>query len=158
MQTAIFSRLPIKNIKQKVFNKTTIGGRYFQYGDLNINGKVVKVVETHLDFNQGDTGALNRAEQIHELMDFFATDPYVIICADWNAIVTGYKIITDSGYSIANLEYNTYPAGNNSLWAIDNIICKGFQISYVNIINDSSISDHAAVYADFSIIEDVDRP
>lgn len=157
MQTAIFSHLPIKNIKQKVYKHTVQVGRYFQYGDLSINGKVVKVVATHLDFNQGENGAAYRVDQIHELVDFFASDPYVIICADWNASISNYDILTDGGYSMANHgsigDVKTYPAGNNPLWVLDNIVCKGFDISGIEFVNDPTLTDHMAIYADFTITE-----
>ncbi len=162
MQTAIFSRLPIKNIKQKVYRHTVQAGRYFQYGDLNINGKIVKVVATHLDFNQGANGATYRVDQIHELMDFFASAPYVIICADWNASLNNYDILIDGGYSMANHgiigDVKTYPAGNNPTSVLDNIVCKGFEISSIQFVNDATLTDHMAIYADFSIIENTDQP
>lgn len=154
MQTAIFSRLPIKNIKQHVYRHTVQSGRYFQYGDLSMNGKTVKVVATHLDFNQGANGAAYRKDQINELMDFFSSDPFVIICADWNGVLTSYGIIEESGYTIANRDVNTYPSGSSPQWPLDNIICKGFDISAVRFVNDASLTDHAAIYAEFTIIDE----
>ena len=152
VQTAIFSRFPIRNVKQHVYKHTVQAGRYFQYGELNMSGKTVIIVATHLDFNQGENGAAYREDQIHELMDFFASAPYVIICADWNSDITNYSIIEERDYAIANYDVNTYPSGKSPQWPLDNIICKGFEISSVGYVNDATLTDHIAVFTDLSII------
>lgn len=156
--SAIYSHFPLQNIKTIVYKHTVQPGRHFYYGDLHLNEKTIKVVTTHLDFNQNSDGARFRMEQMQELIDYFSNDPYVIIYADWNvASANEFDMFTEAGWSMVNHGYlgdiPTYPAGNKPLYAIDNIICKGFDISNINTLNDGYLSDHVCIYADLTIIE-----
>ncbi len=158
MQTAIFANKKLSNVTQVVYPKTTQAGRYYQVGELNLNGKTVKIVETHLDWNQGTTGADNRETQIQKLIDDFSAFDYVIIGADFNTeSSTEYDSFKNAGYKMANHGYLgdfvTYPAGDNPTKVLDNIICKGFTINGICVVNDAELSDHCCIYADFTMIE-----
>ena len=156
MQTAIFSRFPLENVKEQKYRHTVQSGRYFQYGDLILDGRTIKVVSTHLDFNQGANGHAYRIEQVMELIDYFKDDSLVILCGDWNMNPPDdYALFTEAGYEMANCGshgvFFTWPSGINSSYAIDNIICKGFSITSVNILNDERLSDHNAIFTDLSL-------
>jgi endonuclease/exonuclease/phosphatase family metal-dependent hydrolase len=115
----------------------------------------VKVVSTHLDWNQGENGAPYRAIQIQELIEAFKNDKYVIMCADWNVGKTDeYDAFFKAGYDMANHGYLgdilTYPAGSKLRSYLDNIITKGFAISNVKVINDAMLSDHCLIKADLT--------
>ena len=152
---AIFSNLSLASITSVNFSART-QSRYYIVADVVIAGKVVKVVETHLDWDEGGSGATNRAAQIQQLISDFADDDYVIIGADWNvADEDEYDALVSAGYNMANHGYlgdiPTYPAGA-SVDCLDNIVCKGFAISKIETIDDATLTDHCAVYADFTLI------
>lgn len=129
--------------------------RYYLVTTMRIDGDLVKVVSTHLDWNQGDNGAPYRAIQIQELIEAFKNDKYVIMCADWNVgKTTEYDAFIEAGYNMANHGYLgdilTYPAGNAPRSYLDNIITKGFAISHVSVINNALLSDHCLIKADLT--------
>jgi endonuclease/exonuclease/phosphatase family metal-dependent hydrolase len=129
--------------------------RYYLVSTMRINGDIVKVVSTHLDWNQGENGAPYRAVQIQELIEAFKNDKYVIMCADWNVGKTDeYDAFIKAGYDMANHGYLgdilTYPAGSNPRSYLDNIITKGFAISNVKVINNAMLSDHCLIKADLT--------
>lgn len=164
MQTAIFSNLELSNVRQVVFPQTTQVGRYYQVADVTIGGRLVKVVSTHLDFDQGNTpeqqeqSHQNRISQINKLINDFASYPYVIIAADCNikpADEADYELFTNAGYKMANCDYlriKTYPAGDTQQGALDNIMVKGFIISGIKTVNDATLTDHFALYADLTMV------
>lgn len=129
--------------------------RYYLVSTIRMDGDIVKVVSTHLDWNQGENGAPYRAIQIQELIEAFKNDKYVIMCADWNVSKTDeYDAFFKAGYDMANHGYLgdilTYPAGSKLSSYLDNIITKGFAISNVKVINDAMLSDHCLIKADLT--------
>lgn len=163
MQTAMFSNMPLHKIKQVVFPQTVQSGRYYQVGEFYVGNKVVKVVETHLDFNQGQSGHDYRQLQIQKLISDFANDDYVIIGADFNTNnctespqEDEYAPFKAAGYNMINwgaLGYiMTFMSGDNPTLAIDNIVCKGLTVNNINIVNDVELTDHCCIYADFTLI------
>ena len=131
--------------------------RYYLTTDITIGGKTVKVVSTHLDWNQGEHGAEYRAIQIKELIDTFDAYPYVILCGDWNVgNPAEYDAFLRAGYRMANHgvvgDLLTYPAGDNPRSALDNIIVKGFVPSRVRVLNEPTLSDHCLIAADLTMI------
>lgn len=129
--------------------------RYYLVTTLLMDNDIVKVISTHLDWDQGENGAPYRAIQIQELIEAFKNDKYVIMCADWNTTkTTEYDAFTEAGYSMANHGYLgdilTYPAGNTPRSCLDNIITKGFAINHVSIINNPLLSDHCLIKADLT--------
>lgn len=129
--------------------------RYYLVTTMRMDGDIVKVVSTHLDWNQGDNGAPYRAIQIKELIEAFKNDKYVIMCADWNTgETTEFDAFIEAGFDMANHGYLgdlvTYPAGLSPRKAIDNIITKGFAISNVKVINNAMLSDHCLIKADLT--------
>lgn len=165
MQTAIFGNLEMKNKQTVTYPQTTQSGRYYEVVDVMISGKVVKVVATHLDFNQGSTEAQkeqshqNRISQINKLIADFGGYPYVIMCADYNIgniNITDYDLFSSAGFSMLNVhgylgQINTQPAGSPTM-PLDNIIYKGFVSQKIGIIDDATISDHAAIFAELTMI------
>ena len=117
--------------------------RYYHYVDLKINYKTVKFVETHLDWNEGSTGAQSRASQIHQLVNDFKDYPYVIICGDFNVSnISEYDLFKEAGCTLANDgNLKIYPT-NKPAGVIDNIILKGFSISNIEIFSKPNLSDH----------------
>ena len=146
---AIFSKKNHLNNSSDVIFKQHAQYRYYRIADINLNNVTVKIIETHLDWNQGDTGALYRKEQIFELIDCFKNFKYVIICADFNIYdITELSPFKEAGYLLSSdfgkEDFKTYPADNLQT-AIDNIVVKGFDILDVDIYTDATLSDHCAI-------------
>lgn len=122
--------------------------RYFLACDIIIKGIKIKIISTHLDF--GDYKE-ERSSQIKELIEYASDCQYSIICGDFNVVdVMEYEIFERNGYKLANHGF----AGNlitcpTKTWglSIDNIICKGFDISSVTVYKDR-LSDHYAIACD----------
>lgn len=156
MQTAIFSQFATRGYGEFLYKNTVQAGRYAAATTVNVGGKDVVIVSTHLDFNQGASGAEYREIQMRQLISMFSTFDHVIICADWNVGSSSeYTIFTKNGWKSANMGYlgeiKTYPAGETPTHAIDNIICKGVNVKQVGIINDDELSDHCCIWADIII-------
>ena len=165
MQTAIFANTPLENMVRVTYPQTTQTGRYYEVVDVMIAGKLVKVVSTHLDFNQGNTDEQreqshqNRLAQMSKLIDDFKDEPYVVICADFNVNInddSDYDLFKDAGYEMVNHGYLgnilTYPAGENPVSPLDNIVYKGFVSHRIDTLNDATITDHMSIFADFTMI------
>ena len=76
---AVFSYFNISNSDIKYF-ATKVQTRYYILTSFVYKNIEVKLVETHLDWNQGNDGKRCRQEQISQLVETFRNDPYVIIC------------------------------------------------------------------------------
>lgn len=155
MCTAQVSNLPMFDNAQTVYQHTIQSGRYFRTSVYHINGYEVKVVSTHLDFNQNEYGATYRREQMETLISTFANDPYVIICADYNvASSSEYDLFAENGYEMANHGYIGDIPTYSSDDVLDNIIAKGFQFSDVQIYDANlELSDHRALGATLTMID-----
>lgn len=143
---AIFSRIKLYNAQNVIFDKC-VQTRYFIETTLKINDHDVKFVETHLDWNEGVNGAAFRAEQIRQLINTYAKEPYVIICADYNTEqgMEEFRPFTDVGFSLANSgDLLTYPTIKPRS-PIDNIILRGFRLFSSDMIRDSELSDHSLI-------------
>ncbi len=130
--------------------------RYYKVVEVKLKGRIVKIVETHTDWNQGENGAAYRALQIREILDAFAKDEYVILAADWNVdskvAMEEYQPFIDAGYTMANGGYlgllSTYPRSKSGGF-IDNIMVKGFAVSNIGVSEESgNLSDHQLIYCD----------
>ena len=152
---AIFSNgFEVLSTDTVMFSKM-VQTRYYLVSTMRMDGDIVKVVSTHLDWNQGENGAPYRAIQIEEIIEAFKNDKYVILCADWNVSKTSeYSAFVNAGYDMANHGYLgdllTYPAGSSPRSYLDNIITKGFAVSNVKVINDAMLSDHCLIKADLT--------
>lgn len=152
---AIFSNgIPVLSTDTVMFSKM-VQKRYYLVSTMLLDGDTVKVVSTHLDWNQGENGAPYRAVQIEEIIEAFKNDKYVILCADWNTGKSSeYDAFKKAGYDMANHGYMgdipTCPAGNSPRSSIDNIIVKGFSVSRVKTVNDALLSDHMLIQADLT--------
>lgn len=149
-----FTVLSSKEIK---FSKM-VQPRYYLCSNVIINGDLVKIVSTHLDWNEGKDGNADRTLQIQELIEAFKNNKYVILCGDWNVRNTSeYDPFLKAGYNMANHGYmgdlKTAPAGDSPTSCIDNIIVKGFAISNVQILNRPDLSDHCLIKADLTKLQ-----
>ncbi len=129
--------------------------RYYQVSSMMIGGDVVKVVATHLDWDQEGKGAKCRSEQIKKLIEAFKDDKYVILCGDWNVSDSAeYDAFLEAGYDMANHghmgDLPTFRAGNDPRTCLDNIITKGFAINRVLVVNEPLLSDHCLIQADLT--------
>jgi endonuclease/exonuclease/phosphatase family metal-dependent hydrolase len=159
MMTSHFSNMPPVAMKETVYNDTVQAGRYFHTLDFKINGKNVKIVATHLDWDQGEHGAEYRQSQMEQLISTFADEKYVIICADWNCDESEFDQFITAGYQMANHGYlgdlPTYDSESEGRgMALDNIVCKGFMVSDIAVYDDEyELSDHKPIVATFTMID-----
>lgn len=143
---ALFSTLPLIDVQ----NVNRGGGRDIRVGTLLVGDDVIKVGATHLDWQDSE----GRAADIQFIIEHFADDEMVIIGADWNVDnVSEYDAFTAAGWKMVNHGYlgniPTYPAGSPN-GGIDNIVCKGFNLCNIGVLDDAELSDHCAIYADFT--------
>jgi endonuclease/exonuclease/phosphatase family metal-dependent hydrolase len=148
---AIFSHLALDNVQlveymcnmtAKITHTNLISATdyYFIESTIHVNGIEIKLVSTHLAFDQNNTEIA--LYQIEELIDRYRNDDYVILCGDWNiSNVSVFDPFLAADYQLANHgkfgDFITY--GNNSI--LDNVIVKGLTISEVELVN-SQLSDH----------------
>ena len=161
MCASIYANLPLSviSVTEVTYPQTVQANRYYKLMVATLNGRTVKIVETHLDWNQGAYGATYRAAQIQKLISDFASDTYVIISADFNVDSTSeYDAFVNAGYVLANHGYigdlgtfrNEVPENRKSF---DNILAKGFIMSNIKVNEDSfDLSDHAAISCDLQMI------
>ena len=137
---ALFSKdIPLENENRRLFSRY-VQSRYVQSVEIKVNDRVITIIETHLDWNQGKDGAECRKNQIQELIDMTRDLDFVIICADYNVANTSeYNPFIDAGFSLANYDESN-GSYTNSL--IDNIIVKGLKIQSYEILPHSGLSDH----------------
>jgi len=131
---------------------------YYQLARVQIDGREVCVVETHLDWDLGEKDTLPRrewrADQMRTLIADMANERYVIIGGDFNIDRSSgdtvdhaaeYDVFAEAGYTLANRgQLYTWPADRASKreQPIDNIIVKGFEMSDVQVKGHDRLSDH----------------
>lgn len=162
MCASLYANLPLTNItvSEIIYPQTVQANRYYKLMTATLNGHTVKIVETHLDWNQGNYGAQYRAAQIQKLISDFASFEYVIIAADFNVETTDeWDAFSNAGYTLANhgyigdlITYHGHLSPYNQK-ALDNIITKGFIMSDIKVWEDSfNLSDHGAISCDLEMI------
>lgn len=161
MCASLYTNLPLKDVQvtQIYYPLTVQANRYYKLMVGVLNGYVVKFVETHLDFNQGEHGAEYRAAQIQKLISDFANDSHVVIAGDFNTIPTSdWDAFLSAGYDMANHGYigDLITHINHTTqeeYALDNIIAKGFRISDIKVYESTfDLSDHAAIACDLTMV------
>lgn len=161
MCASLYTNLPLKDVQvsQVYYPQTVQANRYYKLMVATFNGHVVKFVETHLDWNQGDHGAEYRAAQIQKLISDFANDIHVVIAGDFNTIPTSdWDAFTNAGYVMANHGYigdliTHVNHISQEQYSLDNIIAKGFRISDIKVYESTfELSDHAAIACDLTMI------
>ena len=146
---AIFSKtIPLQNDFDVVYEQRA-QHRYYRIAHIRINSETIKIIVSHLDWNQGENGAEYRRSQIQELVESFSDDKYVIISADFNiSDLTELEPFKKAGYIMSSDKEKdilyTFPASNPSE-PLDNIIVKGFDIIQTNIFQDRNLSDHCVI-------------
>ena len=132
--------------------------KYYKFARLDIDGRDVCVIETHLDFDTGPDDPLReaRADQMRTLIADMAKERYVIICGDFNISrhpedtanhAVEYDVFAKAGYTLANRgQLMTWPSYKNpnpkQLQPIDNIMVKGFEMRNVQVKSSEKLSDH----------------
>lgn len=168
MWAAIMSRLKPKDVTKYTFpnSATDQVGRYMQIATIDLGGRDVKVVATHLSVSDdAETYSSDYRNAQHEIiLDMFKDEEYVIICADFNAQLTSeyehyYKA---NGYNMANHDYLGKLATYSSGSGLDNIIAKGFTVSAVKVYDQGNVvdgvpspylSDHCPIACNLTIID-----
>lgn len=145
---AVFTMGKLNDNQESLFPER-VQARYYTKTTINVNGKDIIFVETHLDWNQGNNGASFRKKQIDYLIETFKNVPHVILCADFNTSnIHEFQPFVDAGFTLANGgahgTINTYSSSNPKS-PIDNIIVKGFNILNVKVTGDNSLSDHLLI-------------
>ena len=132
--------------------------RAWQKSDIEFNGKVIAVYNTHLTHESIDA----RAKQLLELKQTMDQDPteYKVAFGDFNVDQSHdeiYPFLED--YNIANGKdgkwYDTYNSVDSSMHtnAIDNIITsRNIEISNITMV-ETTLSDHNMLYADAKLLD-----
>lgn len=161
MCASIYSVLPltVSSVSEVKYSQTVQANRYYKLMVAQINGKTVKIAETHLETNTG-SGAQARAAQIQQLINAFANDDYVILAGDFNCSpVSDVDPFIAAGYEMANhgyigdlVTYHGHLSPYNQL-PLDMICTKGFRISNIRVNEGAfDLSDHAAISCDLTMI------
>lgn len=166
MQTAIFANLPLSESRIVYYTQSVQANRYYQVSTTKMNGKTVKLVTAHLDFTppsgtdeEKEAAHQIRISQINQLIAECEDVDYAIICGDFNvnyiADIGDYDILKSAGYGMANHGYLgnifTAPAGESAYMVLDNIVYKGFTSSKIGTLNDATLSDHMAIFAELTM-------
>lgn len=139
---AIFSNVKLRNIKERQFEcntnnyhtKTGIGADYYYLcGDLLQNKTKVTIICAHLVPKNSKL----RKAQMNELISIYQKCDKVIMCGDWNT--WDFLPFKKAGFQMAN--DGTFVTFPSKLYALDNIIVKGFSIDCAKVIK-TGLSDH----------------
>lgn len=153
---AVYSNLFVENLSKKTFdcnqdavithtNLIQATDYYYIEGDLWFNGVMIKLVMTHLAFDNNNPQIV--ANQISELITKFDSYSRVIMMGDWNTGISGQSAFVAAGYTLGNDgSFLTY-SDTVAQYALDNIIVKGVNISNFGMIHTTELSDHLPVYA-----------
>ena len=155
----LLSNLELSNSAGGSLNSEGINeARAWQKSDIEFNGKVIAVYNTHLTHESIDA----RAKQLLELKQTMDQDPteYKVAFGDFNVDQSHdeiYPFLED--YNIANGKdgkwYDTYNGVDASMKtnAIDNIITsRNMEISHITMV-ETTLSDHNMLYADAKLLD-----
>ena len=155
----LLSNLELSNSAGGSLNSEGINeARAWQKSDIEFNGKVIAVYNTHLTHESIDA----RAKQLLELKQTMDQDPteYKVAFGDFNVDQSHdeiYPFLED--YNIANGKdgkwYDTYNSVDSSMKtnAIDNIITsRNIEISNITMV-ETTLSDHNMLYADAKLLD-----
>ena len=133
---------------------------YYLTAELEINGKTVVLVMTHLAFDDNyyetENDTVNR-NQMLELIEVCEQYERVVLMGDWNAAKFSYfNEFVEAGYSLANdkADLPTYTSESTLKKGIgrciDNIIYKGVTVSDFTLAG-TDLSDHYAIYCTITV-------
>ena len=142
--------------------------KYYKFARVEMDGREVCVIETHLDFDTGPDDPLReaRADQMRTIIADMANEKHVIICGDFNISsrpedtkdhAAEYDVFAKAGYAMANHgQLMTWPSYRNPKreQPLDNIIVKGFEISDVQVKSSERLSDHKMLSCNLSFLEE----
>ena len=156
---ALLSNLELINTNGGALNSEGIKeARAWQKGEIEINGKVIAVYNTHLTYESVEA----RAKQLLELKATMDQDPaeYKVAFGDFNVDQNHneiYPFLED--YNIANGKggkwYDTFNGTDASMKtsAVDNIITsRNLEISNITMV-ETDLSDHNLFYADAKLLD-----
>ena len=161
---AIASKVfPLEDYKHYRFNvyidHPTYGNTYyygFERAYVNVNGKRICIINTWLDSN--DRYWDNRKEEVAQLLDYIATEPYFVLMGDFNVdcpngvdedhYIDFIKPFVDAGYNVCNnairngafIHIPTYYRRNGTSEALDQIITSS-NITVENVFIDRTKLD-----------------
>ena len=130
---------------------------YYKFARVEMDGREVCVIETHLDWFRGKNDPLREMhfDQIDTLIADMKNEKYVIIMGDFNisrmpgdtqTFSGEYDIFAKAGYTLANKgEIKTWPSYKNYKGKpvpLDNIMVKGFEMCDVQMKSSDTLSDH----------------
>jgi len=151
----------VTNLQQKVFecNKNAVithtnaimaEDYYYLTADIILNGETIKLVSTHLAFDNNKNPDTVNLAQINELIEVYNSYDRVIMMGDWNVKDFNYfKNFIDAGYSLANNDSNLYTYANENR-SLDNIVYKGVTVSDFTLAG-TNLSDHYGIYCTVTI-------
>lgn len=121
---------------------------YYIDSDLYMHGERVKLVMTHLAFDNNNPQVCS--DQIAELITKYAGFDKVIFMGDWNwTNASQMDAFTSAGYTLANDgTIITYPGTDK---ALDNIVVRGLTVSNPARVVTTSLSDHYPFYCDLQL-------
>lgn len=156
---ALLSNLELINTNGGALNSEGIKeARAWQKGEIEVNGKVIAVYNTHLTYESVEA----RAKQLLELKATMDQDPaeYKVAFGDFNVDQNHneiYPFLED--YNIANGKggkwYDTFNGTDASMKtsAVDNIITsRNLEISNITMV-ETDLSDHNLFYADAKLLD-----
>lgn len=154
--TISFSKVKTSNKAWKWFDADNTRG-FWSY-DIQNGNKIISVIVTHLSIEID--ASVHRNAEIAELITFMDTKDYVILTGDFNVYSdTEFDAFKTAGYTLCNGGdfgwFKTWPVNiDGSAWGsenLDNIIVSSNIIpQYVNVL-ESTMSDHAPLYAELWI-------
>ena len=80
------SKLIMSNSENVYLGSTAAPKAYVRVASVMIDGNLVKVGSTHLNWNQASGYYESRMKEIKELVKYFDSFPYVILCGDFNTM------------------------------------------------------------------------
>lgn len=106
-KTGLVSKLMMQNVVNAVFTSQSGETRGYNKAYINVNGKTICWINTHLEY----ASATAKYNQMTEIFNMAELETYVIITGDFNskclAVTDGdyinqYKMFVDAGYNLAN--------------------------------------------------------
>ena len=166
---AICSKYPISNYATHLYSGES--KRYYDSCQINIGGKDITIVVTHLDVNSRD----KRAAQTQELITFLSNKQRFILCGDFNTIdsfnesgadyIAVVKPMLDEGFNAANCStygflrtYSDAPTDGTWTGCLDNIFTSSNIAIQSAVVDETKLTsnlteriDHMPIIADVEL-------
>ena len=155
-----YRRFRVLDRRQKFYPRH-LQDTYYQAVKLDVFGRGVWFVETHLDWKVWERGHEgDRIDQMRTLIADFASEPFVVIGGDFNVTAMGpdgkrrftveqYGLFANAGYRMAN--DGTVATAKRGA-PLDNIFVRGLKMREVAFHKAGDLSDHDAVSCTLSFV------